>query len=751
MFGRLAGTEAYLPVLEALESLLHSFPDATLIIKSVAPTWYIQIAPLSAEDSSLTRILADAKAASQERVKREFVALLQEVSRLRPLVLFFDDLQWADPSTVDLLSYVGAKYATSPLLLVGTYRPSQLLAGKHAFLQVKLELQGHGLCREMALEFLSRDDIDTYLALEFPENRFPPELPELIHLKTEGSPLFMADLVYLRDRGVIAEENGRWALVRALPDIDRDLPESVRSMIQSKIDQLSDADRRLLAGASVQGHEFDTAVVAKSLGMDPAEVEERLEILDRVHTFVHLIGERELPDATLSLRYCFVHVLYQNSLYTGVTATRKAALSAAIAQALLGFHGERSSEIAAELALLFEMARDYARAADYFVMAARNAWAVRASQETIGLLQRAIANAEKLRDEARHARVHNTAIQLARLYETLRRVSDAVAAYDVAEKAAAANHDVDGQIQAICGRGNALLFFAKDMEGCHEQIRRASELAQGHPSTESTAAVEMVRYLDRVCAGDFEAALQAWDRALPILREKGLSPANLLGLTLRGGLYNWRSEYDESDWVLDWALEKAREVGDLPRILQNHFVRGMSLGRRGRFGEALEILHEAQRLAELTGERVQFARLPNTIGWLHRELQDLEGALELDLEGIRLTQGLGDTESEINSRINAGQVYLLLGEPARAYEHLEQAETLLKPFQWFNWLFKARLEAELASYWIARGDTQRAAGHASAVIEITERSLVWKYMAWARRLLGDIALMEDRPADAGRE
>jgi tetratricopeptide (TPR) repeat protein len=289
------------------------------------------------------------------------------------------------------------------------------------------------------------------------------------------------------------------------------------------------------------------------------------------------------------------------------------------------------------------------------------------------------------------------------------------------------------------------------MEACRDHCRRALQLAEAIHSRESLAAVEMVRYLERICAGDFDVALQCYERALPVLREKGLSAANLLGMNIRGALHLWRGENREADEVLDWCLEKAREIGDLPRIVQNRFMRAMSLGRQGRLGKALEMTLEARRLAEMTGERVQLARFPNTLGWLHRELQDLEGALELDLEGVRFTREIGDTESEINSRINAGQVFLLLGDADSAFEHLERARLLLAPFQWFHWLFETRLEAEWASYWIARGDTRQAESHARAALEITRRSLVRKYVAWSRRLLGDIAAMEERAADARRE
>ena len=86
-------------------------------------------------------------------------------------------------------------------------------------------------------------------------------------------------------------------------------------MIARKIERLDEHDRRLLVAASVQGHEFDSTTVSEALDIDAAEVEERLDALDRIHVFVKLVGEQEFADRTLTLRYRFVHILYQNTLY----------------------------------------------------------------------------------------------------------------------------------------------------------------------------------------------------------------------------------------------------------------------------------------------------------------------------------------------------------------------------------------------------------------------------------------------------
>lgn len=283
------------------------------------------------------------------------------------------------------------------VLIVVTYRPSELMLARHPFSPVKLELQGRGICHELALDFLSREDVERYLGLEFPGHNFDEEFLPLIYKKTEGNPLFMADLLrYLRDRKIIAEENGQWVLADSVQNLKSEMPESVRSMIQRKIDQLSEQDRKLLIAASVQGYEFDSAVISRAVDSDPAEVEERLEALERVFAFVVLIGEQELPDGTLTQRHRFIHALYQNALYASLRPTRRASLSKAVAETLTTYYGERSSEVASELAHLFESAREFGRAAGYFLVAARRAVQVFAYREAAELARRGLGLLEKL-------------------------------------------------------------------------------------------------------------------------------------------------------------------------------------------------------------------------------------------------------------------------------------------------------------------------------------------------------------------
>jgi TolB-like protein/predicted ATPase len=613
---RLAGTEAYLPFLEALESLLHGDGGeaAARVMKATAPNWYAQVVSTANEDSSLARVLAESKAATQERLKRELGTFLQELSHLRPLLLFFDDLHWADASTVDLLAYLGGKCAGMRALLVFTYRPTDLVVSKHPFGPVKLDLQARGVCRELALEFLTRSDLDRYLALEFPGHGFPEEFAALVHARTEGSPLFMADLLhYLRDRQVLTSEQGRWTLRESVPDLQRDLPESVRGMIQRKIDQLGEDDRRFLVAASVQGYEFDSAVVARVLERDEAEVEERLDELDRVHAFVRIVGEQEFPDRTLTPRYRFVHALYQNALYASLRPTRRALLSAAMAEALLGFYGEKSVDVAAELALLLEAGRDYAQAADYFLVAARNAARVFANQEAVVLARRGIELLASLPDTPERARK-----ELA--------------------------------LQVTLGPA---LFATKDWTApeVEKAYTRAHVLCRQLGESPDLFPALWGLFLFHIARGEIQTALKQGEQLLG-LAQRAQDPALLLQAhhalgptyTLVGDWASARTHLDQAIAHYDLREHRAHAFlygGHDPCVCCLSFA-AKSLWMLGYPEQALQRGREALELARELGHPASLAHAQLSVAILHQFRRDVSETLELAeaLLGLSADQGL---------------------------------------------------------------------------------------------------------------
>jgi tetratricopeptide (TPR) repeat protein len=751
---RLAGSEAFLPILEALESLFAGGQGREIqqLMKLTAPTWYVQVAPLWATAApSFAQVLADAKAASRERLKREFCTFLTELSNVRPVVLFLDDVHWADASTVEVLAYLAKKLPSMRVLVVVAYRPTEMWLARHPFPAVRQELQRHAVCRELWVGVLSREEVGSYLAAQLPEAPVAPGLAEFIYHRTEGNPLFLGDLVaHLRDGQTLTLVSGRWELARPPAELERELPVSVHSMIQRRIDQLGDEDRELLAAASVQGQEFDATLVAEALGKDPASIERRLQVLGHVQFFVRLLQTKELPGSTASLRYGFTHVFYQNALYETLTPHQRISLSRKLAEALLSHYGPQAPLVAAEIGRLFEAARDCGRAADHFLLAAQNASRLFANEEAVLLSARALANAEKLQGGPRSLRVAAAALQLGHLHFALSRFEEAIRNFALAEAAAGRIGGIESEITAVCGKAKA--FFSPERLGeMRTEASRALGLARQSHSEVGVAAAETMLALERMQAGDLAAADQALDNALPVLGKESPSLAALDAVSFRGFLQAWRLEYDQAEQRTAWAVGQARELGTCFHLVGNYFVRGMALGNHGDLGPALATFQEGLRLAELNGERFFFPRTVNTLAWVYWEMHHFDASLRLDREGVRLAQEMEAPDGEIHARINLATTHLLLGEPAKAFDQMERAAEVLSQGQLFHWRQALYLEEVRAAYWMARGNLKGAEAHARTALGQAQATLSRKHMAWAHKLLGDIAVLEERFTDARRE
>ena len=112
-----------------------------------------------------------------------------------PLILVLEDLHWSDYSTVDLVAYLARRRDPARLIVIGTYRPVDMMLGDHPLKAVKRELQAHGLSRELPLEYLTEEAVAQYLAVRLAQHQPPKRLARLIHRRSGGNPLFMVNLI----------------------------------------------------------------------------------------------------------------------------------------------------------------------------------------------------------------------------------------------------------------------------------------------------------------------------------------------------------------------------------------------------------------------------------------------------------------------------------------------------------------------------------------------------------------------------
>jgi predicted ATPase len=325
-FESFGGKEPFHSMLGALDQLLRG-PDQNEIahiILSQAPTWVGKFPVLLTRERRASATPVSRPATLREGMFREILGALTSISASRPLLLIFEDLQWVDHATVDLLSALARNRTSGQLMLVATLRPTDLRKDIHPLKALVPDLLVHRLCQEIVLRPLTESDVATYLKLQCAVADPPHGLATLLHRHSGGNPLFMmAALEHLTQRGLLSKENDRWTLTVPLCDIEVGVPDTIREMIESRIARLSLEEQQALETASAVGVVFCAEACAALSKSDLTTLDELFDALARRQQIIR----RALSHPTTgSETYEFAHALYREVLYQGIPLNRRARL-----------------------------------------------------------------------------------------------------------------------------------------------------------------------------------------------------------------------------------------------------------------------------------------------------------------------------------------------------------------------------------------------------------------------------------------
>lgn len=285
-------------------------------------------------------------------------ALLGEIGTDAPVVLVFDDLQWADRPTLQLLRHLVRSPAPRRALFLGTYRESEI-SDRHPLHELIGDLRREGTLRRLELGGLAELEVGELVA----ELASTPASESFVHAlagETEGNPFFIEEVVrHIRDTaGALSEE---------VTLEEAGVPEGVREVTSRRLRRLSEPTRAVLLVASVIGREFDYDVLAEVVAQGDDELVEALEegVEARVLREIGHVG-----------RYGFTHALVRATLYEQISQLRRARLHGRVGETLVQRRGGDLDPHLALLAHHFAQAAPVERpdrAIDFALAAARRA------------------------------------------------------------------------------------------------------------------------------------------------------------------------------------------------------------------------------------------------------------------------------------------------------------------------------------------------------------------------------------------
>jgi len=383
------GKLSYQPIVEALRSGLSQITAESL--GRISPIWMsevIKLVPELGEKIPSLQPSAPLTMPLQER-NRLFEGLYQfflSLSQEKPLLLFFDDLQWADESTHEFIHYLVRKLPSHKLFLLGTYRVEEVTE-EHPLWKQLQHLQRDYLMTQLHLAPLQVTEMEK-LVYGMLRSEELGELVQWVYGRSKGVPFFAVELIksFIEAGALSVDEAGRWWVERAKLTAEY-IPSTVRSLIEMRLRRLSRASRQVLDLAAVTSRIFSLELLAQALGRSLGDLFDHIEEL--LHARVIVQEESQ---------YNFRHDLIRQVIYRMLLPERKQSLHKRVGEALERTQAQRLDEIAGELAYHFLQAGLLPPAMEYSLRAGERAWKAYAKQEALDAFHRALELAKKLED-----------------------------------------------------------------------------------------------------------------------------------------------------------------------------------------------------------------------------------------------------------------------------------------------------------------------------------------------------------------
>jgi len=613
------GAPPFVPFVEITEEAVRLVPQAVRAAMGDGAAEIASVVPSLRRSYADIPELPDLPVDQRRRlVFNAFLEWMRRAGQKSPSVLLFDDLQWADESTLQLLTHVAPHLSSLRMLVVATYRDVELDVVR-PFARTLEALLRQRLATRIALRRLDASGVAQMLA-SLGGSAPPSGLAKAVFQETEGNPFFVEEVYqHLAEEGKLFEAAGQWKADLRVDTIE--VPESVRLVVGRRLDRLGERARKVLTAAAVIGRTFPLDVLQGISELSEDDVIDAIEEAERAQLVSLGAGRR-------TVRYAFVHELIRTTLVSGLSLPRRQRLHLRIADAIersRSFTPEGQASVLAHHLYQAGAAADAERTAAALAFAGRAAQAAGAFDESLhlfdDLLGLELADEHPLTAEALEYR----GIALAGLH----RDDDALHAFEqgLARHTAARN---DAGIARLAGRAVENLLWRVQFAAAAELLDRAlasvsaggsrerallhawfgsvirpdtletswTHIEQARVIAEEIADAALLSHVlvrltdaERECA-EIRGGIEAGQRAMTLGVTDGRERVQLLmSLVL---CHYYAGHFAEADRLLEELAPAARRVAAHGALwVHERLVSGIALARSG----DIRAYHEASRQA----------------------------------------------------------------------------------------------------------------------------------------------------------
>ena len=684
---------AFTPFVEVLRGIRQTIPAEVLCEWFGEIDGSAELAHLSPELARLIRNTPTRAVTTPEghrfRMFEAFAGLVRALTRTAPVLLVFEDLQWADEGSMLMLRYLTRASENIPLCIVATYNETELQQVRWSA-ELLADLRRETSATRIELAGLADEGIQRFVD-DWMGQSAPRDLIRFIAETTQGNPLFMTEMLrHLKETGT-----ARSATV----------PVTIREVIDRRLSRLSQPCNTLLIVASVAGSGFRLSL-AEAVTDLPENV--LLDVLDEAVMAGIL---RETPGTFGA--FSFTHALLKEVIYSRQTAERRMRLHHRLAETIER-NGDPEALAVAELAYHFGRAAAYGdaeKAVQYAILLGERAMAAFAMEQAASSYQSALESMQFLpvNEENRRKRLNlhaSCARSFAQAGQWRLAKNDLEAALGLvatSEKAELAELNV-GLAEAS--------FWVLDIPGVRHYAENGQLLADEAVRPDLSADALAWKASAQAADGDVAGAIQSDQFA--VARAGGIRSFALARVPLT--LY-WAGRIAAAAEQARQGVDFARESGDAAFLLYALQHQGLSLAGLGEYDKAIQVFDEACTFGKRCGALPLLARATCMSVAPFLNIGDLEGARTRALEARELAYRAGFEPPLVSAGIDLLIIHARTHDPGASETLLRETRAAVeKAGGWHAWKWRLRLAQACAELALARGDWKDAIANASSVV-----------------------------------
>lgn len=635
-----------------------------------------------------------------EALRREIFESMATIwtvlARRKPLVLVFDDLHWADATSVELLIHLFNLVDQAAILFICAFRPYRSTPAW----QIKDggEKGEFNLYSGIDLSPLNQEEsgllVDNILAI----SDLPKGIRDSILRKSEGNPFFLEEVVrtmidnnYLK-RG---ENRLQWQATSNIDEID--IPDNLQALLLARIDRLQRDARQTLQLAAVIGRSFLYRVL-KAIGTMVDDLDGELLTLQRLD----LIREHSRQP---ELEYIFHHELIRDAAYQSILRRQRRKYHREVGKTIEELFPERRDEFAHRLAYHFNEAGDYARALKYYQVAGDQSMLLFANQEASEYFHTAIEIALKL---------NLPSVQLASLYvskgkalELLNQYDQALNNYEELEQLGLTRHDRSLELAALVPQTT---IYSTPTDRYNPQLgaelsRRALKMAIDLRDYEAEAKLLWsLMLIETFSTGDLDRAIQYGEQGLRIAREQKFEEVEAYILHDIARPYMRTGQVGKAWDSYARANTSWKQLNNLPMLADSLASMAELSYIVGEFDQALAYAKEGLALSQEIGNTWGQAYNTFPLGAVYLERGDIDACLDSFNAVLKLSNKAKFVAGEIGTLMLQTWLYIMFGD-------LETAGGILAKIQSFSGKYEIigpLYDLSQALYKLFSGDREEA-------------------------------------------